>query len=344
MLVLEEFVANRGNQGNVQKAGEVFAIVDRDGNGKLTLEEFTTRPREARFREHDNDGDGGLDLKEFQAADMKGAEAARVQRVFTLADKDGDMRVSSEEFFGRPKEAWFHRMDADGDQRMSLEEYGQGTPGLVQSGHIQRAFVALDRDGDSSLEPAEYCRNSPEVIFLTRDSDGDGQLRPEEFSGWCADAEATKKRFARRDSDGNAQLSFKECHYDPNDVHFWALDQDGDYRVSSDEFEGAIVALPGTVSEGDPASGSVVDRRNIFERIDTNGDGLLCWDEFRSQPQELRFRMMDLNGNSVVSLPEFLGPQASPEEVTEAGGAFRAKDKDTDGNLTLDEYTGGKRN
>jgi len=274
-LVLREFVPRGGDRNDVQKATDVFAIIDRDRDGKLTLEEYTTRPREALFREYDDSGDGGLDLKEFHSADMKRASAARVQRAFALVDKNGDGQVSFEEFYSRPNEAWFHRMDVDEDGRMSLAEYSEGNPALVQSGRIQSVFAAIDRNGDKGLSLDEFAKKPQEALFRKQDADGDEKLTFQEFCLWRHTPEqvaAAKEEFARKDTDGDALLSFKEHAYRSEDVEFWKADSDGDDRLSLDEFK---TGRPGEPDENAEA---------VFKLIDQNGDGSMSVAEFRTPP------------------------------------------------------------
>ena len=58
-----------------------FRKADRNGDGKVTLEEFKGKgdntKREKAFRKRDNNGDGALSLEEFTAAGQKGKKRKR---------------------------------------------------------------------------------------------------------------------------------------------------------------------------------------------------------------------------------------------------------------------------
>ncbi len=89
LLALAEYIADRGEEG-MRKETEIFAILDRNDDGGLTLQEFKTKRPKANFREIDLDGNGGLDLKEFYRGDMRSASTGQVQRAFQLIDRDDD--------------------------------------------------------------------------------------------------------------------------------------------------------------------------------------------------------------------------------------------------------------
>ncbi len=92
----------------------------------------------------DTDRDGKVTLDEI---------TAEQKRLFGAADLDGDGKLSVEEF--RRRGRWFQRlntttlfdlMDANGDGVLTAEEIGAPSA---------RWFKRYDRNGDSSLEPAE---------------------------------------------------------------------------------------------------------------------------------------------------------------------------------------------
>ena len=82
VLSLSEFLAERQGAEAIRKGTDVFAILDQDHNGKLTLAEFTNRPPRAQFRELDDDGDGYLNFKEFWRGTMSSASQKQVERTF----------------------------------------------------------------------------------------------------------------------------------------------------------------------------------------------------------------------------------------------------------------------
>ena len=111
---------------------EMFAELDTDGDGMLSLEELQAGP-EARFARADIDGDGTITRDEMEAQAMARAAAA-VERFFEANDADGDGAVSEAELaeaqdtrHAERREEMaariFGRLDADGDGAISAEEF-----------------------------------------------------------------------------------------------------------------------------------------------------------------------------------------------------------------------------
>ena len=140
----------------MRRGTDVFAILDRDGDGTLTLQEHKTKPPQAKFREFDHDGDGGLDLKEFSRGDMRSASIGQVQRAFQIKDRDDDGKLSFAENRNWPQEALFVRIDSSGDGRLSMEEYRNAHQGLAQIIRLEPVFDLIDRDGDGTCSLDEF--------------------------------------------------------------------------------------------------------------------------------------------------------------------------------------------
>jgi len=136
-----------GQQGQGGDPAQMFKRLDKDGDGKITAEEFPRGPEafERLAQRLDKDGDGALSIEEMAAMrgqgrggqggregrGGKGAQGGFVKRF----DKDEDGKVSAEEF-PRGKEAFeklLERADKDGDGLISTEEMnavrGQGRKG-----------------------------------------------------------------------------------------------------------------------------------------------------------------------------------------------------------------------
>ena len=107
-----------------------FAVIDADGDGKLTPAEMEAHAR-ARFAAADSDGDGKLSAEEMQTAAVKRQEENRARKAGQMAAR------------------MLERMDADGDGALSFEEL----PGR-QTG-AERMFSRLDTDGDGAISRAE---------------------------------------------------------------------------------------------------------------------------------------------------------------------------------------------
>jgi len=193
-----------------------FKEADKNGDGKVTKDEFPGAPE--RFANLDKDGDGGVTLEEMTAA-MKGAGPGGPgekggKRMFQRFDKNGDGKVARDEFPGG--DATFQQMDKNGDGFLSAEEVeamagkgpgksgkpgkpgepgkpggpttpeGQPMPGgdgmgptpPGGGGGFGGLFAALDRDHDGKLSRAEFPGGDDEWRKLDRD--GNGWVTPDE--------------------------------------------------------------------------------------------------------------------------------------------------------------------
>ncbi len=105
-----------------------FAELDMNGDGQLTVDEFTAH-RTARLQAQDADGDGLLSAQELAAAAqtrMQDRAARRAERMVSRLDADGDGLLSLEEIAdarGRSPERMLNRLDKDGDGSLSAEEF-----------------------------------------------------------------------------------------------------------------------------------------------------------------------------------------------------------------------------
>jgi Ca2+-binding EF-hand superfamily protein len=103
----------------------MFAEIDADGDGRVTLEEIEAH-RAARFATLDADGNGTVSRQEFMdhAAAMAGERAGLV---FDRFDVDGDGTLTRDAIearrgMGPDISRMFARFDADGDGAVTVEE------------------------------------------------------------------------------------------------------------------------------------------------------------------------------------------------------------------------------
>lgn len=112
---------------------------DMDGDGAITLQEVEER-RGIVFDMFDDDQNGSLNATEYavfdetRAADMEmnagghgnGQGGDRMNEGMTLAfnDTDGDGVVSKDEFLARTAD-WFTMMDRNGDGKVTAEDFGR---------------------------------------------------------------------------------------------------------------------------------------------------------------------------------------------------------------------------
>jgi Ca2+-binding EF-hand superfamily protein len=137
---------------------------DRDGDGKVSKDEFPG-PQE-HFTSLDVNGDGYIDATEAPKGPHPGMKGGGFIQRF---DKDGDGKVSREEFPG-PQEH-FTSLDVNGDGYIDATEAPKGPhPGMKGGGFIQR----FDIDGDGKVSREEF--PGPQEHFTSLDVNGDGYI------------------------------------------------------------------------------------------------------------------------------------------------------------------------
>ena len=125
------------------KLREVFADIDTNGDGMLSMEELENAAERLEFtadvkemlKECDTDKSGFIDYTEFLTATVNKAQAyskERLKEVFNIFDKNGDGKISLDELKtvlgGNGKsDEMFRRMikeaDTNGDGEIDLEEF-----------------------------------------------------------------------------------------------------------------------------------------------------------------------------------------------------------------------------
>ena len=96
-LTFDEFKSTRKKPEAIEQAEQIFKLIDTDGDGKVTLKEFINRPAEARFKPMDRDNNGKVTWDEFKAG-RKAEELEQAEQNFKRMDTDGDKCLTLDEF------------------------------------------------------------------------------------------------------------------------------------------------------------------------------------------------------------------------------------------------------
>jgi len=217
------FVSTTGRRARGGRGGgdplQRLMQMDTNKDGAIGKDEWKGRPDA--FARIDKDSDGVLSKAELKqmAKDMRrrgGWKNRPADALFRRMDKDGDKRISAEEWTMRPE--LFARFDADGDGFIVASEV------MPKSGR-RRARYDVGSGKDSAA-------------FLQRyDKNGDGSIDKKEFKH--------ERRFKEIDADGNGVLSREEVEQSLDKarsersfdfIERFDLNRDG--KVTRDEFTG----------------------------------------------------------------------------------------------------------
>lgn len=246
----------------------VFALMDQDGDGRLACQEVVAYAR-FRLEERDINHDGKA---------TAGEQRASAERYFRAADGNGDGSLTVEEYLlywlgpsraGAPgekpagaKRSSFDHRDADGDGAISLAE---------DRAFRKRDFSNADADEDGILILEEY------AAFLSKrhqemDAEADGHLTREEILAWGVGGDH-----------GTPAPRTLESPKPKGRGVFAAVDQDGNKRLTRDEFDayGHFRASEEDVNgdgKADPAELRRITEM-YFRAMDTNGDGFHTLEE-----------------------------------------------------------------
>lgn len=134
--------------GDAPKAGRGFAMLDANGDGTVSQEEFDAIA-DARFAAADANGDGVLSEEELKSSgDRKGRKggkqrevtdeqrAERATKMIEAKDTNGDGLLSAEEL-ATPVDV-FAKLDADGNGVLSEEEFAKAREMMRGKGKERR--------------------------------------------------------------------------------------------------------------------------------------------------------------------------------------------------------------
>ena len=170
---LLDFQYNIQKRKYLRKPSRLFSSRDRQDSDLLPIFHLSTDELKRVFDKFDSNKDGKISQEEYKAvlrALMKEGIRAEVEKIFKVADLDGDGFIDFKEF---------------------VEVHKKG--GGVKTMDIQSAFRAYDLDGDGKInaeELMEMLRRLGEGCSLEEcrrmvmgvDTDGDGAVNLDEFT------------------------------------------------------------------------------------------------------------------------------------------------------------------
>lgn len=195
-----------GAMPNPDELRQRFKDADKNGDGKVTKDEFPG-PAE-RFDVLDRNKDGAVTADEIEGAlkDGMNGEGARGKRMFQRFDKDGDGKVARAEFPGGDDA--FKALDKDGDGFVTAEEVPAGRPGKGEKPPEPTGAPAPTTPGETPMAPTPPDRPAPSgglgTLFAALDRDHDGKLSRAEFPG-------TDDEWRRLDRNANGWIEADEA-------------------------------------------------------------------------------------------------------------------------------------
>lgn len=351
-----------GNGGNMVMPGFVgkrmpypmdckseFATLDADGSGALSGEEFVAWSAI-------NSGCGPRDGGGIVAHTGGGTLAANGSGM--VSSREGNLIAAGS---GNIVAVGGETM-VDGGAMIAPAPCG---PGMGPHGEPKLLFLKADQNGDGQVDPGEFC-TIQEALF--------GAPPPPENN--CGDG------FKRADQDGNGQVSLDE--YLQADYHNPIMNNDSGmvagpavmpskdtmvmrFKKYDLDQSGALDPKEWCYASGGPNVDPPVmpppprDERCDDDERDSNGDGLISWEEYFTKRSETirmteegyarfkeqtyaEFQKRDINGDGSLDYAErnCTGGIKPPPADNGCGATFKGWDVDGDGKLTPQEYADGK--
>lgn len=223
-----------------------FAEMDRNGDGRITRDEWRGSARS--FAVHDWNNDGVLSGDEVRAGGRRAARQAEPEdfpegrlemrdwtpRNFTNLDHNRDGRITRDEWHYEMEA--FRRADRNRDNVLSRSEFlGEAEPDDERDDR----FVDLDLNGNGRIERSEWHGSREGFDWLDRNNDN--TLTYDEVIG---EEETTRDSFASIDIDRSGAIERDEWHWSSESFNRRDTNRDG--RLSRSELGVAEPSPVGT--------------------------------------------------------------------------------------------------
>jgi Ca2+-binding EF-hand superfamily protein len=157
------------NEGGRVKLERIWTFIqeryDKDGNGRVTVAEYTRG--EIQFANYDIDHDGVLTETDFPDESWYNGFGPGVA---FEADRDRNREVTAQEW-----EAYLDKLDADKNGEMTQEEFGN-MYSPVMAARMSIVALSFDQDMDGKVTRADYV-----MLFSDLDRNKDGVLAGDEL-------------------------------------------------------------------------------------------------------------------------------------------------------------------
>merc|ERR1719438_269658 len=341
------------NRFDVNKDGNISCEELRNGLNSSGLK-FNDQEVMTVFAMADIDGDGEISLVEFSA--LLGAGAATAPAA--AAPSGGSLQFRS---IDEVKNA-FRRFDVNSDGHLDRNEFRQLVSSITSGSdaEIDTLFKKGDIDNDGKIDYQELIRlmfpqsavtlqklqqsfrslNDVKAAFKRFDADGDGHITKSELqqvmNGFSASE--VESIFALGDKDSSGGIDYQE---------FIAL---------------MLPNAPATISKLAMSFRSVSNVKESFKKFDANGDGAISRSELKNGMKvsdaelDIVFALGDLDGDGEISMSEFvliMSPLAKNavnkfrncfKDINELINAFKSFDTNGDGSISQQELSAGMRN
>jgi Ca2+-binding EF-hand superfamily protein len=282
-------------------ADGILKKLDKNGDGRLTPDEYPEDSRRLDLKKADRNQDGMVDLLELTAViqsragrGRRGYGAQQLGRRMKQWDANGDGVIERAEWKG--SEPLFARIDADQDGKISQKEvkkFGKEAGRRWNNRVSDAAFGRFDENGDGKISAEEW-KSRPE-LFVRFDVNGDGFITRDELTPKGPRGGRRAKMYDARsgkdsatflqkfDKDRDGKVSKEEF---PHERRFAEIDADGDGALSETEIKDAMDKRQREEGYG------------LFERFDLNSDGKITREEFTGPAAA--FERLDRNNDGVI--------------------------------------------